>query len=70
MALKFLPEAMETDQIARPLLLREARSTAALDHPYICKVYEIGEEGERPYIVMERVEGITLKERIEKELFP
>ena len=69
-ALKFLPESMEKDEKARQLLLREARSAAALDHPYICKIYEIGEAEARPYIAMERVEGRTLEERISQGPLP
>lgn len=64
-ALKFLPDAMEQDAVARKRLLREAKSAAALDHPYICKVYEIVEFEGKTFIAMEHVEGETLAGRLE-----
>lgn len=63
-ALKFLPDALEQDPVAKKRLLREARSAAALDHPYICKVYEIVESEGKTFIAMEHVEGETLAERL------
>ena len=59
-AIKFLTEA-ENDATARERLHREARSAAALDHPYICKIYEIAEVDGRTGIVMEHVAGETLQ---------
>ena len=63
-ALKFLPEKLEGDKLARERFLREAKSAAALDHPYICKIYEIGESDGTAYIAMEYVEGVTLQEKV------
>jgi len=68
-AIKFLPQEMERDPQTRMRFVREAKSAAALDHPFICKVYETGEVEEKAFIVMEYVEGKTLKDRIEEEQF-
>ncbi len=62
-ALKFLLGTPGDPEVGR-LLLREARAAAQLDHPFICKVYEVDEQQGRPFIAMEFVEGQTLKERI------
>ena len=69
-ALKFLPAEMQQDATARKRFLREARSAAALDHPYICSIHEIGEADGKGFIVMEYVEGQTLKERISQGPVP
>jgi serine/threonine-protein kinase len=63
-AMKFLPAALEEDETARARFLREARAAAALDHPYICKIYEIGEVEGKAFIAMEYIEGETLYEKI------
>ena len=63
-AIKFLTEALETDPTARERLHREARSAAALDHPFICKIHEITEIDGRTGIVMEHVAGETLESRL------
>ena len=63
-ALKFLPDRLEKDKRARTRFLRKAKSAAALDHPYICKIYEIGEAEGRAFIAMEYIEGMTLAQKL------
>ncbi len=69
-AVKMLPASVEADAVARERLRREALAAAGLDHPYICKVYEIGDADGRVFIVMEYVEGDTLHVTARKALLP
>ena len=69
-ALKFLPDELENDPRMRERFLREAKSAAALDHPFICKIYETGSHQGKGYIAMEYVEGKTLKDRMEEGPVP
>jgi eukaryotic-like serine/threonine-protein kinase len=66
-ALKFLPPQLLADDSARKLLLREARTASALNHPNICTVHDVGEIEGRNYFVMEFVKGRPLSEQIQAE---
>src|ERR1700691_1890301 len=64
-AVKFIAEDLTYDSAAVELFEREARAAAAISHPNICTVYDIGEREGRPFLAMELLEGDTLKRRLE-----
>ena len=69
-ALKFLPEELQQDSTAKKRFLREAKSAAALDHPFICHIHEVGEVEGKSFIAMEYIQGTTLREKLTEGPLP
>ncbi|MFC1502308.1 protein kinase [bacterium] len=66
-ALKFLPSQLTRSDTDKARFLQEAKAAAALNHNNVCTIHEIHDEGENPFIVMEYVEGDTLRARIKDQ---
>src|SRR5262249_3810340 len=69
-ALKVLPPSCTFDEERRRCLLREARAAAAINHPNIATIYEVGEADGRIYVAMELVRGKSLGERLAERRLP
>jgi len=69
-ALKFISRDLAGNPAARERFEREARAAAALNHPNICTVYDVGETGGQPFLAMELLDGETLEQRLAKETVP
>src|SRR4051812_46106919 len=69
-AIKVIRADLSTDPDFRRRFEREARTISSLEHPNICTVYDIGREGDRDYLVMEYLDGVTLASRLQRAGIP
>jgi serine/threonine protein kinase len=69
-AIKVLPPHTAERPEVRQRFEREARAVSALNHPHICTLYDIGQEGGRDYLVMEYLDGETLADRLRRGALP
>ena len=69
-AIKFLPTFLEADEMAKKRLTREAKAAAALDHPNICTVYEVGNYESLPFIAMQNIAGKSIHDLLARGPFP
>jgi serine/threonine-protein kinase len=69
-AVKVLPAHLAADAERRERFEREARAISSLSHPHICTLHDVGREGGVDYLVMERLEGVTLAHRLQKGALP
>src|SRR5262245_37184717 len=69
-AIKLLPAAVAERPDRRARFETEARAISALNHPHICTLFDVGDEGGRPFLVMEYLEGETLDDRLTRGALP